>query len=96
MKLHGVTFSPNGLRRAADDLSACADGLLHLLEDAFRLSAADTWTGPAADELTDTLGLCQGNLQLVWFQLAAHAHSLRAEADANELLLPLESRGRPQ
>jgi hypothetical protein len=91
-----MTFSPNGLRRVADDLSACADRLVDLLEDALRLSAAGTWTGPAADDLADTLQRLRGDLQLAWFEYAAQARALRAEADANELLLPLESRGRVQ
>ena len=96
MKLHKVTFSPNGLRLVADDLSACADRLVDLLEDALRLSDADTWTGPAADDLAEALGRCRGDLQLAWLDFAVHAQALRAEADANELLLPLESRGLAQ
>jgi hypothetical protein len=87
-----MTFSPHGLRGAADDLTRCADRLVDLLADPFRLSATDTWTGPAADDLAETLRLCQGDLQLVWFHLAAHAHALRTEADANELVLPFDSR----
>jgi hypothetical protein len=96
MKLHEVSSSPNGLRRVADDLSACADRLVDLLEDASRLSAADTWTGPAADDLADTLRRLRSDLHLVWFEYTANAQALRAEADANELMLPLESRGRAQ
>jgi hypothetical protein len=96
MKIHGVTPTPDSLRRAADGMWACAGRVDEILADAFRLSAADTWSGPAADDLAEALRRCQGDLQLVWFHFAAHAHALRNEANAGDVPLAFEPRRRAQ